>query len=56
MSLGIVIKSPEGIVLAAESRVTLTVNGQNGQPSHMVNFDNATKLSHLKLHIIILEL
>jgi 20S proteasome alpha/beta subunit len=48
MSLGIVIKSPEGIVLAAESRVTLTVNGQNGQPSHMVNFDNATKLFSFK--------
>ena len=48
MSLGIVIKSPEGIVLAAESRVTLTVNGLNGQPSHMVNFDNATKLFSFK--------
>lgn len=48
MSLGIVIKSPEGIVLAAESRVTLTVNGIDGQPSHMVNFDNATKLFSFK--------
>jgi hypothetical protein len=44
MSLGIVIKSPEGIVLAAESRVTLTINGAQGQPSHFVNYDNATKL------------
>lgn len=45
MSLGIVIKGPEGIVLAAESRVTLTA-GQgipNAPPIH-VNFDNATKL------------
>ena len=48
MSLGIVIKSPEGIVLAAESRVTLTVNGPDGKPSHMVNFDNATKLFSFK--------
>jgi 20S proteasome alpha/beta subunit len=46
MSLGIVIKSPEGIVLAAESRVTLTVKSE--QSSHMVNFDNATKLFSFK--------
>lgn len=44
MSLGIVIKSPEGIVLAAESRVTLTINGTQGKPAHFVNYDNATKL------------
>lgn len=44
MSLGIVIKAPEGIVLAAESRVTLTTNQGNGAPQLMVNYDNATKL------------
>ncbi len=41
MSLGIVIKGPEGLVLAAESRVTLT---SQGEPRIQVNFDNATKL------------
>ena len=42
MSLGIVTKAPEGLVLAAESRVTISVS----QPpiQHQVNFDNATKL------------
>jgi hypothetical protein len=40
--LGIVIKGPEGIVLAAESRVTLTAQTATG-PLH-VNFDNATKV------------
>jgi hypothetical protein len=43
VSLGIVIKGPEGIVLAAESRVTLTTSLPNGQQLH-VNFDNASKL------------
>jgi len=42
MSLGIVIKGPEGIVLAADSRVTLVANTPQG-PIH-VNYDNATKL------------
>lgn len=43
MSLGIVIKGPEGLVLAAESRVTLTATLPNNQQLH-VNFDNASKL------------
>jgi hypothetical protein len=43
MSLGIVIKAPEGLVLAAESRLTLTAQAP-GQPPIHVNFDNATKL------------
>ena len=43
MSLGIVIKGPEGLVLAADSRVTLEGH-QPGQPPIFVNFDNATKL------------
>jgi len=43
MSLGIVIKAPEGLVLAAESRLTLTAQAPNTPPLH-VNFDNATKL------------
>lgn len=43
MSLGIVIKGPEGIVLAAESRVTLGVQ-QEGHPALQVFYDNATKL------------
>src|SRR5271165_6327903 len=46
MSLGIAIKGPEGIVLAAESRVTLMAQFQNGDNIQQwpVNFDNATKL------------
>lgn len=44
MSLGIVFKGPEGLVLAADSRVTLTAQppGQNVQIP--VSYDNATKL------------
>ncbi len=43
MSLGIVVKGPEGLVLAADSRVTLERH-QEDQPPILVNFDNATKL------------
>jgi hypothetical protein len=43
MSLGIVIKAPEGLVLATESRLTITAQPPDGTPMH-VNFDNATKL------------
>jgi len=43
MSLGICVKGPEGLVLAAESRVTLGAQSPAGQFIH-VNFDNATKL------------
>jgi len=43
MSLGLIIKAPEGLVLAAESRVTLTTSAPTGEQIH-VNFDNATKL------------
>ncbi len=43
MSLGIVIKAPEGIVLAAESRVILAAKRPDEQEI-LVNFDNATKL------------
>lgn len=43
MSLGIVVKGPEGLVLAAESRITLSTPRPDGQRLH-VNFDNATKL------------
>jgi len=43
MSLGIVIKGPEGVVLAADSRVTLSAQ-RSGGPLVPVNFDNATKL------------
>ena len=46
MSLGIVIKGPEGLVLAAESRITLgaqTVTPR-GLQQIPVYFDNATKL------------
>lgn len=43
MSLGVVIKGPEGVVLAADSRVTLTAQTLDGLALN-VNFDNATKL------------
>ena len=46
MSLGIAFKGPEGIVLAADSRVTLTAVSQNADPQQVINayYDNATKL------------
>jgi len=46
MSLGIVIKAPEGIVLAAESRVTLTstLSTPFGLQTIFNNFDNASKV------------
>ena len=44
MSLGVVVKGPEGIVLAADTRITLNVQGPNLQSPLLVNFDNATKL------------
>lgn len=43
MSFGIAIKGAEGVVLAADSRVTLTAQ-REGQLPLAVNFDNATKL------------
>ncbi|TME17759.1 MAG: hypothetical protein E6I70_09735 [Chloroflexi bacterium] len=47
MSLGIVFKGPEGVVLAADSRVTLTANLPNNVflPAY---FDNATKLLRIR--------
>lgn len=51
MSLGIAFKGPEGIVLAADSRVTLNVVNQqpNGQILILpATFDNATKLLKIK--------
>ena len=44
MSLGVCINSPEGFVLAAESRVTLQSQTVPGQPPVYVTYDNATKL------------
>lgn len=46
MSLGIVIKSPSGLVLAADSRVTLTATDTRTGERFPVNYDNATKLLH----------
>ena len=54
MSLGIAVKGPEGIVLAADSRVTLMaqMQGPNNQPPVLLpsTFDNATKLLKVKGH------
>jgi len=43
MSLGVVIKGTEGLVIAADSRVTLEAK-RPGQNPIQINFDNATKL------------
>jgi hypothetical protein len=51
MSLGIAFKGPEGIVLAADSRVTLNVQVQVPQGPQVLlpaTFDNATKLLKVK--------
>jgi len=49
MSLGVVIKGPEGVVLAADSRVTL--EAKHGEaPPILVSFDNATKLLSFSEH------
>jgi hypothetical protein len=42
--LGIVIKSPAGIVLAADSRLTLMSTNNDTKETFPVHFDNATKL------------
>jgi hypothetical protein len=49
MSLGIAFKGPEGIVLAADSRVTLTAEMKRGKEKMMLpaTYDNATKLLQL---------
>ena len=44
MSLGIAFKGPEGIVLAADSRVTLHMQPKNQNILIPATFDNATKL------------
>lgn len=44
MSLGVVVKGPEGVVLAADTRVTINAQGPNLPGPLFVNFDNATKL------------
>jgi len=43
LSLAVVIKGPEGVVLAADSRVTLEAQQESG-PKFSINYDNATKL------------
>ena len=49
LSLGIAFKGPEGIVLAADSRVTLTGQKQTASQQVLVpaTFDNATKMLHV---------
>jgi len=45
MSLGIAFKGPEGIVLAADSRITLTtvLDNENNRMHLPATFDNGTK-------------
>lgn len=49
MSLGIVIKGPEGLVLATESRVTLSASMPDGTVIP-VSFDNAKKILNFQEH------
>lgn len=49
MSLGIVVKGPAGLVLAAESRITLTAQTPQGGVIR-ANYDNATKLLTFDKH------
>jgi hypothetical protein len=44
MTLAMVCKGPEGIVLAADSRITLTTTLPDAKESFVAYFDNATKL------------
>jgi hypothetical protein len=44
MSFGVVINGPEGVVLASDSRATLTSDRSDEDPPLPVNFDSATKL------------
>ena len=50
MSLGIVFKGPEGIVLAADSRVTLNTEHRQSNALIPAYFDNATKLLKVNNH------
>lgn len=44
MSIGILIKGPEGLVLAAESRITISARDQKNKREIPVSFDNAKKV------------
>ena len=44
MSLAVVIKGTEGVVLAADSRITLQAQRSRGGPVLAINYDNAAKL------------
>ncbi len=44
MSLGVVVKGPEGIALAADTRITLYARRDDTEPPLLANYDNATKL------------
>ena len=44
MSLGVVVKGTDGIVLAADTRISLSALGPSQEVPLQINFDNATKL------------
>lgn len=50
MSLAIAFKGPEGIVLAADSRVTLTTKPNESNEKSQITYDNATKLLRVPGH------
>ena len=55
MSLGVVVKGPEGIVLAADSRITISASGPVFPQPIQINFDNATKLlsfGNIHTHVV----
>ena len=47
MTLAVAVKGPEGLVLAVDSRLTLTATPAGGQPV-VSYFDNATKLTRIE--------
>lgn len=44
MSLAVVVKGPEGLVLAADTRITVSAPRKGDAVSLVVNYDNATKV------------
>lgn len=44
MSLAVVVKGTEGLVLAADTRITVTAQRKDNPAPIIVNYDNATKL------------
>jgi hypothetical protein len=50
MTLAIACKGPEGLVLAADSRIIITTRLSDTKQDFVANFDNATKLFGIDKH------